>query len=140
MYTVDLSGTAFHELCKEWKRLSPNHQAYSNWAPTKIIEWYEFFCATKQRLIFRVRRERLSGSLEVTIDVVRCRFGLREIPLYPREFYEKLCALVKNKDHRRGMGVLAKHEDLIMEQWRDFIGLCVVPDRGMLGDTENYDE
>jgi hypothetical protein len=100
---------------------------------------YEFFVAEPERLTFVVRRKRLSGSLEVKINIVKCRFGLREIPLYPCQFYERLYARVKNKNHRRGMGVLAKHKDLIVEQYRSLLALCVVPDRGTIGGDKNYD-
>ena len=106
-------------------------RAYSNWAPTKIVELYEFcYVATEEPLSFVVRRKRLFGSLETVIDIVQCRCGLREIPIYPHEFYEKLYSRFKSKDYRRGMGVIAKHKDLIMEQWRNFIALCGVPNPG----------
>jgi hypothetical protein len=138
MQTVDLSGTAFHEIYEKWRRLSPFHHV-NGLARPKIDQWYEFFVVEPERLTFFIRRKRLSGGLEVRIDVVQCRFGLREIPLYPYQFYEKLYARVKNKDHRRGMGVLTKHKDFIVEQYRSFLGLCVVPDRGTIGSDENYD-
>jgi hypothetical protein len=90
-------------------------------------------------LTFTVHRKRLSGSLEVRIDIVNCRFGLREIPRHPCQFYEKWYGLLKKRDYRRGIGVLNKHKDFIIEECRNFLGLCIVPDRGSIGDDENYD-
>ncbi len=139
MQTVDLSGTAFHELYENWRRLSPLHHVEGFKEPPLVGQFYMFRVHEPELLTFVVRRKRLSGSLEVKIDTVKCRFGLREIPLYPCQFYEKLYARVKNKNHRRGMGVLTKHKDFIVEQYRSFLGLCVVPDRGSIGGDENYD-
>ena len=137
--TVDLSGTVFHELYQGWRRLSPYHHVEGFKEPSLVGQFYMFHVHKPGWLTFTVHRKRLSGSLEVRIDIVNCRFGLREIPLHPCQFYEKWYARVKNKNHRRVMVVLAKHKDLIVEQYRSFLALRVVPDRGTIGGDENYD-
>jgi hypothetical protein len=146
--------TDFEKLASEWLNLSIWHRQW-DWRMENPDDLVHLFLVSQGdgpialTLEFLLRNRdcfvaalllRLSGDRK---RVVKAWLPARDVPIdsecFYKQFFAAAIAYSNQYDRKAGRNLLKTNKDFIVEQWGNFVGLCLAPARGSMGDIENYD-